>query len=210
MPGLFKFIEPEFAQGAIQFGAFRLGTFDEYRKLDEADGIGDSNEGVSVGRLHGTIDGLPEADRIRILRDSGFGGSDEALARMRDVTFVQSGRRLRAPPAYVFCLSMSIDAKGIPESKSAIVQVTDLEGFMSALVHAHPDRLTGVAMHGAVIYADETHDIIAARFPPPDPFKKRKKYQGQTEYRIVFDPVGAPDPFVTNAPEAANFVRRIR
>lgn len=168
---LFKFIEPQFAQQAVELGAFRLGTFDDFRQMDESDGIGDADEGVRVGLLDGTIDGLPDADRIRILRDAGFGGSDVALARMRDVRFSRSGMRYRSPPVYILCFSESVDATGLPPAKSALLEVTNVEEFLLELGRAHPDRLSGRRAHRSVTYDDVSHDIIASPVPPPDPFR---------------------------------------
>lgn len=195
----------------VAAGSLRLGTFRNYAELEN--GRDDRLDGAVEWMLHNpNFDDPKQRERMRV-----FGVSPSPESRnviIQNNTWVQPSL-----PMYVYCMTEEgcrHDDK--PDVTKAIFEVSDAHLLARMMLERFPDKLKSYEIR-RVSYGARSFDAVRSDvWPPPSPWIKRRKFAGEREIRLVFEParpLGTDprvplDPFDTPADaEIAKLLRRV-
>jgi hypothetical protein len=180
---------------AMLKGSFRFGRMRYYQMLEvvfDDDSIGDVEEGLSSATVSVTIN--EENSNSPIVKNLAnfIKVSGTSQVELENATFIHQ------TDCYICCWSTtkSPDLSGAGSSYDTCVTSSGAKSLAHYLSRFGVERESGLPLTelfgriaaGRVHYHDSTHDLSNNPLPNGNPFRKRKKYQNQSEYRIVLFP----------------------
>ena len=126
---LFKYLKPKWADTMVRDGSVRIGTLDDYRKLDEDAERGDSGEGTRT--LHSD-----EQPRV-------YNKTEELPPILRGIECGHRGLSTNGPNAivienkiqnlYVYCMTEAFDVEVMNGFGGACIRIKDPASFLESL-----------------------------------------------------------------------------
>jgi hypothetical protein len=192
---LYRFLEPQWADALVNEGNIRIGTADEYRRMegDQGDELDSATRHqVEQLRLSST---LPDDRRLMESIGVTFEGPDGDLNL--NMTNTQITKRLTG---HVLCVSTDPASQAFAgEGKSAIVEITDFRKLVRILTDNSAGQLGPQALYARVHYDDGVVTRDRTPSPPPLPFIKREKFRPEAEFRAFWRGLGKDPAFITNS-----------
>lgn len=212
---LFKFFtHEEHAVALVERAGLRLGTLYEFRATDGWDAVrGDEKEGEFTFSL--------ESDEPETITHESAPWFIKPIVERLGTPILSHGGTLNAiahhPDAYIYCTSSSRTAIAASAYGKYVVEISNIEGFFTALTRHLTDDL-GIASpepHGYLapcLYLDRTVKLRSSKTQvqePPLAFIKPSAKHSEGEVRAIWHPAkpGTLAPIVITCPELSSYCR---
>ncbi|MER9278706.1 hypothetical protein [Mesorhizobium sp. M0522] len=194
-----------FAKQLVEEGRLRLGSAGFYHNIDNApEGVADDAELCAIG-VHIPIhlpafEGVPFRIRLwemGIIADYGF----QTELNLVGCKFISEHA-----PRYLMCLTTDPTPGLFGKEYDTVLRISDVYGFAAAIAKSDPKNIGRFSV-GAVRYGAREYDIFGSEPLTPDPFAKKAEFAWQKELRIVFEPSGKMQNFLSvESSDVRNFV----
>lgn len=190
MTTVFKHLKRQHALMLLE-GHIRIGSFGYYQNSEAPISIQDPLEGRTEGFVtNTTLTTTAEEPETTTIAGLQFSVATGGTISMSGVKFVRE-----LPPAYIYCTS-SIDERGLFKDKDSVIRINDIEEFGRIIVNARRDIFNGYVAD-FVRYESRTYNAVNHCGLDPHPLvKHHDPFAREQEYRIVFLPTGAVQPFI--------------
>jgi hypothetical protein len=188
MTVVFKHMTRENAE-KLSGGEIRIGSFAYYQDIEHRAAIRDEYEGTTVGQTGEVI--LTSSEPVettiaglKFVTDSG------GVIDVSNTKFIRS-----LSPLYVFSTSLIGDV-GHFEGYDTVIRINDIESFGQILVDGRRDLFRRYTS-GRVRYKPRVYNALNHPGIDPDPFIKDERFSPDEEFRLVFDPTGTVERYLT-------------
>jgi hypothetical protein len=188
---------------AVARGSVRLGTADEFRKLElDQLGRGDPNELARTARIAAGGEKLAGDHRLVVDTVFQYNGDERIFA---DMTIV--GETVtQIKDAYLYCCSLAVDERRLVGD--ALFEIGDIAEFAARL--ARRSELNWRQFEqGPVTYREVVEAASAVEIAPVAPFEKNEAFAWQQEYRLMWAANPWERTLFIEAPELTELLKRI-
>lgn len=197
---LYKMMKAPYAKSLVETGDFMFRRLRYYRMLEAVFGdpsIGDIEEGVTSATVSAEIGPHNRDTKVskNILASARINASTagNATVTMSNVKINNTNDNY-----FVYCFSMvanpDLSYTGSSyDAKITLARATALKHYLNTF---GTEKSTGTAVTSMfdpiqarpVVYDDFQYDAALGPLPAGDPFRKRKRYKNQSEYRFALNP----------------------